>query len=77
MAKGTPATLALEKAGAAVHLPQRDLTTESLDAILRSLLNDRSRLSALREHALARARPNAAVEIAGFLLAMLEGRDAR
>ena len=73
----TANALALEKAGAAVHLPQRDLTTESLDAILRSLLNDRSRLRALREHALARARPNAAREIAGYLLAMLEGRDAR
>jgi UDP-N-acetylglucosamine--N-acetylmuramyl-(pentapeptide) pyrophosphoryl-undecaprenol N-acetylglucosamine transferase len=67
----TSNALALESAGAAIHLAQRDLTPESLDAIVRSLLIDAGRLSALREHALARARPNAAREIAADILSLL------
>lgn len=69
----TSNALALESAGAAVHLAQRDLTVESLDAIVRSLLKDHSRVNALRDHALARARPNASSEIAAHVLALLKG----
>ncbi len=67
----TSNALALESAGAAVHLAQRDLTAESLDTIVRSLLKDHSRLTALRNHALARAQPNAAREIAEHILSFL------
>jgi UDP-N-acetylglucosamine--N-acetylmuramyl-(pentapeptide) pyrophosphoryl-undecaprenol N-acetylglucosamine transferase len=62
---------ALEKAGAAVHLAQRELTPQKLDSTIRALLADPARLRSLRDHAIARARPNAAREIAGFILAML------
>ncbi len=68
----TSNALALEKAGAAIHLAQRDLLAAKLDSMVRSLLSDRARLSALRDHALARARPNAARDIAGFIHAMLK-----
>jgi UDP-N-acetylglucosamine--N-acetylmuramyl-(pentapeptide) pyrophosphoryl-undecaprenol N-acetylglucosamine transferase len=67
----TANALALESAGAAVHLPQRELTAESLNRIVRSLLEDRARLNSLRDHALARARPNAAREIAQDILRLL------
>jgi UDP-N-acetylglucosamine--N-acetylmuramyl-(pentapeptide) pyrophosphoryl-undecaprenol N-acetylglucosamine transferase len=72
----TSNAIALEKAGAAVHVPQRELTGEALDRIVRSLLADGARLRALREHALARAQPNAAREIAEYVLALL-GRAGR
>jgi UDP-N-acetylglucosamine--N-acetylmuramyl-(pentapeptide) pyrophosphoryl-undecaprenol N-acetylglucosamine transferase len=70
--------MALEKAGAAVWVPQRELTWEKLDAVVRGILDDRARLGSLREHALARARPNAAKEIAGYLHALLQaGRSEK
>jgi UDP-N-acetylglucosamine--N-acetylmuramyl-(pentapeptide) pyrophosphoryl-undecaprenol N-acetylglucosamine transferase len=69
----TSNAMALEMAGAAVHLPQRDLSAERLDATVRELLADQGRLRSLREHAVARARPNAAREIAGHILALLRG----
>jgi UDP-N-acetylglucosamine--N-acetylmuramyl-(pentapeptide) pyrophosphoryl-undecaprenol N-acetylglucosamine transferase len=71
----TSNALALESAGAAIHVPQAELTQERLDAIVRALLGDPARMLSLREHALARARPNAAREIAGFILAMLRGES--
>lgn len=65
--------LALEKAGAAVHLAQRELTAERLDAMVRALLADSARLQSLRAHALMRARPRAAAEIAGHIRTLLSG----
>lgn len=73
----TSNALALEKAGAAVHLAQRELTTETLHSTVRSLLADPARLASLRAGALARARPHAAAEIAGYIRAVLEGRGVR
>ena len=67
----TSNALVLEKAGAAVHLAQRDLSAERLDATVRSLLFDSARLKSLREHALSRARPDAAADIARFILQLL------
>jgi UDP-N-acetylglucosamine--N-acetylmuramyl-(pentapeptide) pyrophosphoryl-undecaprenol N-acetylglucosamine transferase len=73
----TSNALALEKAGAAVHLAQRELSAARLDETLRSLLADPMRLASLRAGALARARPHAAREIAGYVLDVLPGRGAR
>jgi len=67
----TSNALALEKAGAAIHLAQRDLTVDNLDQLTRTLFSDRSRLNSLRDHALARAQPNAAREIAADILTLL------
>ena len=69
----TSNALALEKAGAAVHLAQRELTADSLDRVVRGLLNDSARMKSLREHAIARGRPNAAAEIALRITALLAG----
>jgi UDP-N-acetylglucosamine--N-acetylmuramyl-(pentapeptide) pyrophosphoryl-undecaprenol N-acetylglucosamine transferase len=60
----TSNAIALEKAGAAVHLAQRNLTTGRLDATIRQLLDDPARLTALSAAARARARPHAAADIA-------------
>jgi UDP-N-acetylglucosamine--N-acetylmuramyl-(pentapeptide) pyrophosphoryl-undecaprenol N-acetylglucosamine transferase len=69
----TSNAVALEQAGAAIHLPQRELTWERLDGTVRGLLADEARLGSLREHAIARARPDAAREIAGHILALVKG----
>ncbi len=58
-------------AGAGVHLAQADLTVERLDATVRSLLADSSRLRAMSDAARARGRPHAAEEIAGRISALL------
>jgi UDP-N-acetylglucosamine--N-acetylmuramyl-(pentapeptide) pyrophosphoryl-undecaprenol N-acetylglucosamine transferase len=55
---------ALADAGAAVMLPQRDLTVARLDEEVRRLLGDPGALEALSRGALARGRPRAAEEIA-------------
>ena len=67
----TSNALALEKAGAAVHLPQRELFADTLDQVVRRLLGDRAQMESLREHAIARARPRAAAEIASRIIALL------
>ena len=54
----------LQAAGAAIHLPQRDLTGLMLEAIVRNVLDDPKRLAALSEGARNRARPSAARVIA-------------
>ena len=61
----------LERAGAAVFLPQRELTVDRLDACMRSLLDDGVRLESLRRGALARARPRAAEDIATSIMNLL------
>ena len=67
----TSNALALEKAGAAVHLAQRELSAAKLDEMVRALFADPARLAALRAGALERARPNAAREIADYILSLL------
>jgi UDP-N-acetylglucosamine--N-acetylmuramyl-(pentapeptide) pyrophosphoryl-undecaprenol N-acetylglucosamine transferase len=68
----TSNALALEKAGAAVHLAQRNLTSERLDATVRMLLDDPARLATLATAARTRARPNAAAEIAAHIAKLLD-----
>jgi len=61
----------LAAAGAAIYIPQRDFTGSRLDATLRELLTDPGELDRLARGATARARPNAARDIAGRIAAML------
>lgn len=56
--------IVIERAGAGVHLPQRELTTERLDAMVRGLLGNAPRLKQMADAARARGRPNAAMDIA-------------
>ena len=62
----------LAAAGAAIDLPQAQLTTERLDATLRALVSDPAAMRRLRDGARARARPDAAETIARRILALME-----
>ena len=61
----------LERSGAAMHLPQRELSAERLDETVRGLLAAPARMMALRDGALQRARPHAAAEIAAHIARLL------
>jgi UDP-N-acetylglucosamine--N-acetylmuramyl-(pentapeptide) pyrophosphoryl-undecaprenol N-acetylglucosamine transferase len=61
----------LADAGAAIHLPQRELTPATLSAVVGDLIRYPARLEELRAGALRRARPNAAAEIAARISALL------
>lgn len=61
----TPNARAMEEAGAAVHLPQVELTAPRLGTLVTSLLSDRQRLAAMRSAALGRAQPEATERIVG------------
>jgi UDP-N-acetylglucosamine--N-acetylmuramyl-(pentapeptide) pyrophosphoryl-undecaprenol N-acetylglucosamine transferase len=61
-------------AGAAVHLPQSELTVESLDATVRELMRMPTALASMRAAAARRARPGAAEDIARALLGLLAPR---
>src|SRR6185295_8086464 len=63
--------VALETAGASVHLGQSHLTGTSLNEKIVGLLSDTTRLERMRSAALQRARPNAAAEIARRIVALL------
>ena len=62
----------LEQAGAAIHLPQTQLSGANLGSTVASLLHDETRMRALASAAAARARPNAAAEIAQRIVAIAE-----
>ena len=61
----------LEAAGAAINLPQAEMTAERLDTIVRGLLDDPVAMGRLAAGAAARARPAAAETIARRILAMI------
>lgn len=63
---------ALAEAGAAEWVPQRELTVDRLDALIRALLDDPARLSALGAGARARGRPDAADTIARHILRIVD-----
>jgi UDP-N-acetylglucosamine--N-acetylmuramyl-(pentapeptide) pyrophosphoryl-undecaprenol N-acetylglucosamine transferase len=67
----TTNAVTLERAGAAIHLPQSQLTVERLDGTIRRLLDNPAELDRLARGASERARPNAAEEIARRILALL------
>jgi UDP-N-acetylglucosamine--N-acetylmuramyl-(pentapeptide) pyrophosphoryl-undecaprenol N-acetylglucosamine transferase len=62
---------ALAAAGAAVHIPQSELTPERLDRVVRDVVLDTDRRNALAAAARARGRPDAAQHIATRILALL------
>lgn len=61
----------LEKAGAAVHLPEKGLSGAGLWTSLDQLLGDPNRLRAMAESALKRGRPRATQEISRALVSLL------
>jgi len=61
----------LAEAGAAVFLPQGALTGESLETLIRGLLQNRDRLATMGAAAKALGRPNAAREIVAECLRLL------
>jgi UDP-N-acetylglucosamine--N-acetylmuramyl-(pentapeptide) pyrophosphoryl-undecaprenol N-acetylglucosamine transferase len=68
---------ALAAAGAAVHLPQSELTVDRLDASVRALLDDPAAMARLSAGASARARPDAAETIARRILNLLDLQQLR
>jgi UDP-N-acetylglucosamine--N-acetylmuramyl-(pentapeptide) pyrophosphoryl-undecaprenol N-acetylglucosamine transferase len=64
----------LERAGAAVHVPQSELSPERLDTTVRRLLADPAQLQRLAAAAALRARPKAAADIAERILTLLSSR---
>jgi len=55
-------------AGAAIHLPQAELSADRLDELVRALQCDRARLDSMRAAATTRAHPGAADAIARHIL---------
>jgi len=58
---------ALEKAGAAVVIPEKDLTAENLAGTIVALVGDRARLAAMGQKARALAKPDATRDLARLL----------
>ncbi len=65
----------LAAAGAAIDLPQAQLTVDRLDATLRGLLADPAAMQRLADGARARARPDAAETIARRILKLIAARE--
>lgn len=65
--------IALEQAGAALHLPQSRLSGAILGETVTSLLGDPRRRETMVNAAAVRARPNAAEEIARRVIAIADG----
>jgi UDP-N-acetylglucosamine--N-acetylmuramyl-(pentapeptide) pyrophosphoryl-undecaprenol N-acetylglucosamine transferase len=63
---------ALAAAGAAVHLPQAELSAEALERTIGGLLGDPARVAAMSDAARARGRPHAAAEIAAHIGRLLD-----
>lgn len=62
----------LERAGAAIHIPQSQLSAERLDQTLRGLLSSPAEMGRLAAGAARRARPDAAAEIAAKILRLVD-----
>jgi UDP-N-acetylglucosamine--N-acetylmuramyl-(pentapeptide) pyrophosphoryl-undecaprenol N-acetylglucosamine transferase len=68
---------ALHAAGAALFVPQSELTTDALDGVVRGLLADPAAMARLASGAAARARPDAAETIARRILTLLDLQHLR
>ena len=68
----TKNAMVIERSGAGIHLPQRELTTARLDATVRELLGDALKLKKMAQAARARGRPRAAADIAARINALLD-----
>lgn len=66
----TANALALERAGAAIHLPQPALTATSLGAAISGLLGDAPRRERMAAGALERGRPRAVADIVSHCLTL-------
>jgi UDP-N-acetylglucosamine--N-acetylmuramyl-(pentapeptide) pyrophosphoryl-undecaprenol N-acetylglucosamine transferase len=64
----------LAAANAGLFVPQSEFSPDKLDTLVRELINDRQRLETLAAGARARARPDAADQIARRLAALLDAR---
>jgi len=73
----TTNAVTLERAGAAIHIPQSQLAVERLDATVRGLLENPDALAKLAAGAAARARPHAANDIARRILALVDSFPPR
>lgn len=62
----------LERAGAAIHLPQAELSASRLDSTVRRILDAPGEFDRLAAAARMRARPGAAAEIARRIIALLD-----
>lgn len=62
---------ALATAGAAIHLPEPELTAEHLSTLVDHLLGDVGQLATMTQAARSRGRPDAAQKIAAELLGMV------
>jgi UDP-N-acetylglucosamine--N-acetylmuramyl-(pentapeptide) pyrophosphoryl-undecaprenol N-acetylglucosamine transferase len=67
----TTNAVTLERAGAAINLPQAQLTVDRLDATIRSLLDNPAEMQRLAEGATRRARPHAAEQIAQRIISLI------
>ena len=67
----------LQEAGAAIHVPQSELTVERIDSTVRRVFGDPAELARLSRGAAARARPNAAADIARHILAVADSSSRR
>ena len=67
----------MEQGGAAIVIPDAELTATRLAHEVADLLHDRSRLAAMAHASAALARPDAARDVAGELLAAAAGRGSR
>jgi UDP-N-acetylglucosamine--N-acetylmuramyl-(pentapeptide) pyrophosphoryl-undecaprenol N-acetylglucosamine transferase len=62
---------AMAKAGAAIHMPQAELTPESLDATVRELHSRPAVMMSMAQAAILRGHPNAAADIAQQILSLV------
>lgn len=63
--------VALDAAGAAVHVPERELTAEKFAQVTRALLADRARLESLERAARGRGRPHATRDMVSSIVTLL------
>ncbi|MGH7669315.1 MAG: UDP-N-acetylglucosamine--N-acetylmuramyl-(pentapeptide) pyrophosphoryl-undecaprenol N-acetylglucosamine transferase [Gemmatimonadaceae bacterium] len=68
----TTNAVTLERAGAAIHLPQVQLTGPKLHEVIGGLLADPGQLARIGEAAARRARPHAAEDIAQHIIALID-----
>ena len=70
----TTNAVTLERAGAAIHIPQSQLDVERLRSTIGRLLANPAEMQRLAQGAVARARPRAAEDIARRILALIDAR---
>jgi UDP-N-acetylglucosamine--N-acetylmuramyl-(pentapeptide) pyrophosphoryl-undecaprenol N-acetylglucosamine transferase len=71
----TTNALTLERAGAAIHLPQAGLTAQRLDERIRGIVDRPDELARLSAGAARRARPDAAKDIARRILTLVDSEQ--